>query len=142
MDANINNKDAYEELSQELIQLGIQSIAINSSVYSKTLKQNLRVKKTPPVLFAKGNKDLLNESSVAVVGSRKAGELSLQFTDDVVRKLVDQSKVIVSGYAKGVDRQALESALKYNGRSIVVLPQGILKSKNEFAKYEKEINSG
>ena len=40
----------------------------------------------------------------------------------------------MSGYAKGVDRSALEATLKYGGQSIVVLPQGILTFNSGFRK--------
>jgi len=49
----------------------------------------------------------------------------LKFTDNIAHRAVTENKVIVSGYAKGVDQQALDSAIKYGGKSIVVLPQGI-----------------
>ncbi|MDZ4711122.1 MAG: DNA-processing protein DprA [bacterium] len=120
----------------------IEIISITSEFYSKRLKDNLKVKKSPPVIFAKGNKSLLNEDSVSIVGSRTASDISLMFTDDTARENVKRNKVIVSGYAKGVDRQALDSALKYNGKSIIVLPQGILTFKSGFRLYESEINSG
>ena len=63
--------------------------------------------------------------NLAVVGARKSSDKSLQFTEEVVRKAVNSNEVIVSGFAKGVDKKALDSALKYQGKSIIVLPQGI-----------------
>ena len=51
-------------------------------------------------------------------------------------------KVVVSGFAKGVDKQALDSVLKYNGRSIIVLPQGIATFDSGFRTYYKPLVSG
>jgi predicted Rossmann fold nucleotide-binding protein DprA/Smf involved in DNA uptake len=92
------------------------------------------------LLYTKGNKELLNTASVAIVGARKSGERSLLFTDNIAKKAVSEGKAVVSGFAKGVDRQALDSALKYNGKSIIVLPQGI----NTYTSktYYAEINKG
>jgi predicted Rossmann fold nucleotide-binding protein DprA/Smf involved in DNA uptake len=48
----------------------------------------------------------------------------------------------VSGFAKGVDKQALDSAIKYNGHSIIVLPQGITTFNSGFKTYYKQIVDG
>ena len=48
----------------------------------------------------------------------------------------------VSGFAKGVDKQALDSAINYKGQSIIVLPQGIMTFGSGFIKYYKQIVDG
>lgn len=139
-----NNRNSMGELvrvEDELKEHSIDIVPITSAYYSKCLKENLKIN-SPPVIFTKGNKELLNEKSTAVVGSRSASDVSLKFTDDIVGKNVKRNKVIVSGYAIGVDRQALDSALKHDGKSIIVLPQGILTFKSGFRQFENEINSG
>ncbi len=50
--------------------------------------------------------------------------------------------MIVSGFAKGVDKHALDAALKYKGQSIIVLPQGITTFKSGFKDYNKQIIGG
>lgn len=132
----------YQSIQEELNRQNIDVIPINSPLYSRRLKYNLKTKRSPPVIFTKGDKSLLNQDSVAIVGSRSASEISLKFTDDVAKSNVEKSKVIVSGYAKGVDRQALDSALKYNGKSIIVLPQGILTFSSGLTKLKNEIDNG
>ncbi len=128
-------------LAEDLISQGFELITINSSEYSKTMKDNLK-RNSPPLLYVKGNKKLLNEEAVAVVGSRNASDISLKFTDNIVKIMSSQYKVIVSGFAKGVDKQALDSALKYNGHSIIVLPQGIMTFASGIKKYYKQIVDG
>lgn len=137
--AEIPNNAFYAE---DLISQGFEIIPINSKAFSNTLKQNLKVKHTPPIIYAKGNKQLLLENSIAIVGSRKASKTALEFTNSIAKKAVGEYKVVVSGFAKGVDRQALDSALKYNGQSIIVLPQGITTFKSGFKKYYREIVEG
>jgi predicted Rossmann fold nucleotide-binding protein DprA/Smf involved in DNA uptake len=121
---------------------GFQIIPINSVDYPKSLKDNLRVKGCPPVLYTKGRVGLLQEDVIAIVGSRKAGPISLRFTDNIARKSVKEGKVVVSGFAKGVDQQALNSALEADGKSIIVLPQGIMTFKSGFRKYYEPIVNG
>jgi len=129
-------------LAEELQEQGFEIIPINYQDYPQTLKENLKLKYSPPLIYIKGDKNLLHEPSVAIVGSRDASEIALQFTDAVAKKCVDDYKVVVSGFAKGVDRMALESTLKYHGRSIIVLPQGIMTFASGFKKYHSQIVDG
>ena len=121
---------------------GYELIPITSPEYSKTLKQNLKVAHSPALLYVKGNKQLLHENSIAIVGSRAAEEKSLAFTDNMAKLATKDLKVVVSGFAKGVDKQALDSAIKYKGQSIIVLPQGITTFNSGFKTYYKQIVDG
>ena len=121
---------------------GYELIPITSPEYSKTLKQNLKVAHSPALLYVKGNKQLLHENSMAIVGSRAAEGKSLAFTDNMAKLATKDFKVVVSGFAKGVDKQALDSAIKYKGQSIIVLPQGITTFNSGFKTYYKQIVDG
>lgn len=129
-------------IAEQLQNEGYQIIPINSPDYPPVLKENLKIKSSPAVLYIKGRKGLLQEEAVAIVGSRNAGAQALSFTDHVARKCVSDSKVVVSGFARGVDKQALDSTLEANGKSIIVLPQGILTFQSGFKKYYEPIVNG
>ncbi len=133
---------SYSFLAENLFEQGFQLIQLNSIDYSKTLKQNLKLKDSPPLLYVKGNVKLLNEDSIAIVGSRTASEISLEFTKNIAKKCAENYEVVVSGFAKGVDKLALDTTLEYNGHSIVVLPQGILTFGSGIKKYYKKIING
>ena len=140
----LNARSDLSELSllaEELERQGFEIIPINSTEYSETLKRNLKLKQSPPLLYIKGNRQLLQESSVAIVGSRDASEVALRFTEAVAKKCVEDYRVVVSGFAKGVDQLALEATLEYHGRSIIVLPQGIM-TFTGFRKYHSQIVEG
>ena len=128
-------------LVEELIDQGYDILPITCDEYPKILKENLKYN-APTVIYTKGNKALLQENSIAIVGSRSADSLSLTFTDNIAKKAVSENKVVVSGFAKGVDRQALDSAIEANGKSIIVLPQGILTFKSGFKQYYKQVTQG
>ena len=140
--------DAKKELSnyafmvEDLLEQGYNILPITSQDYSPTLKKNLGRTYAPPVIYTKGNLQIMKEKSVAIVGSRKANDNSLEFTDNVAKNASKDYKVVVSGFAKGVDKQALDSALKYKGQSIIVLPQGITTFQSGFKKYYKQIIDG
>ncbi len=127
---------------ENLLSQGFEIIPITSSEYSPILKKNLKLSHAPSVLYIKGNRQILKESAIAIVGSRAAENISLEFTDNIAQKASKEFKVIVSGFAKGVDKQALDSALKYKGQSIIVLPQGIATFDSGFRKYYKQIVDG
>lgn len=129
-------------LAETLLNEGYEIIPLNSPEYSPTLKLNLKASHSPVILYVKGNKQLLNEDSVAIVGSREAADVSLRFTDNIARKAVKRKKVVVSGFAKGVDRQALNSAVEAGGQSIIVLPQGIMTFSTGFREYYKQVVGG
>ena len=105
-------------LVEELIAQGYDILPITYDDYPKILKNNLQYN-APTVIYTKGNKAILQEASIAIVGSRSADTLSLTFTDNIAKKAVSENKVVVSGFAKGVDRQALDSAVGANGKSII-----------------------
>ncbi|MFA6571597.1 MAG: DNA-processing protein DprA [Bacteroidota bacterium] len=127
---------------EDLVAQGYEIITINSPHYSEILKNNLKLKSSPPVLYIKGNKQILKEKSIAIIGSRDASEISLQFTDNIAKLAASQFRVVVSGFAKGVDKQALDSSIKYIGQSIIVLPNGIMTFDWGFKKYYQEIVRG
>ena len=128
-------------LVEELIAQGYDVFPITHSDYPKLLKDNLKIG-APTVIYTKGNKSLLQEPSIAIVGSRSADAKSLAFTDNIAKKAVAENKVVVSGFAKGVDRKALDSAIDANGKSIIVLPQGIMTFGSGFKQYYKHIAQG
>lgn len=139
----IKNKIASNAfLAESLYNQGYELIPLIHSDYSPILKYNLKLTYSPPLLYIKGNKELLKKHSVAIVGSRDASEISLKFTENIAKKASENDEVIVSGFARGVDRTALNSALKYKGESIIVLPQGIMTFESGFKNYYKPILDG
>ncbi|MFS0574240.1 DNA-processing protein DprA [Sporosarcina sp. 179-K 3D1 HS] len=87
----------------------------------------------PAVLYTKGDWTILRKSpKIAIIGSRKATNYSLEALSTIVPPLVEHEMVIVSGLAKGADAMAHEAALAYGGHTIAVLGHGL------FHLYPKE----
>lgn len=129
-------------LVEELLSQGFELIPFDSPIYPVTLKNNLRMKYSPTLLYVKGNTQLFFEDIVAIVGSRNVSDEGVEFTKRVVKKWTLERRVIVSGYAKGVDRIALKTAIENDGKGIVVLPQGILTFKSGFKNLHQHIIDG
>jgi predicted Rossmann fold nucleotide-binding protein DprA/Smf involved in DNA uptake len=126
---------------EELLSQGYHILPLDSPEYPKSLKHNLKLS-APTVIFVKGDVGLLQKPATAVVGSRNADSVSLTFTDNVVRNETAKGQVVVSGFAKGVDRQALDATLLNNGESIIVLPQGITTFTSGYKQLYKQIMQG
>ena len=132
----------YSFIIENLLNQGYEIIPITSTLYPANIKKNLKMKYSPAVVYIKGNIKLLEEKSIAILGSRKATQIALDFADNIAKSASENLKVVVSGFAQGVDRQALDSALSYSGQSIIVLPQGIATFSSGFKKYYKQIVKG
>lgn len=129
-------------LAERLCKLGMELIPLFSPDYSPTLWSNAGLRYAPTLLYIKGNKQLLQEKSIAIVGSRNASKNGLTFTHNVAKQATEDFKVVVSGFAKGIDRAALDNALKYIGQSIIVLPQGVLTFSSGYRAYQSQITEG
>ncbi|MDP3738527.1 MAG: DNA-processing protein DprA [Hyphomonadaceae bacterium] len=65
----------------------------------------------PPVIAVRGNRQLLNRPSIALVGARDASAVGRRMARDLARDLAAAGYVIVSGMARGVDGEAHAAAL-------------------------------
>ena len=112
-----------EQLSHDHIQL----LTVLDDNYPRLLKSSLKREQTPPVLFYAGDLQILKRQTLAIIGSRNAGEESLAFTRAIAQYLAEQGANVISGNARGVDRAAYEGATSAEGCTTVVLPHGIRK---------------
>ena len=79
----------------------------------------------PPVLFVRGNADLLRQASVGIVGSRHATPQAMRIAGDFGRALSEQNITVISGMAAGIDTAAHHGALQGTGSTIAVWGTGI-----------------
>ena len=79
----------------------------------------------PGCLWTKGDRDLLQTPSVALVGSRDLAESNRVFAETVGREAARQGITLISGNARGADRTAQEACLKEGGRVICVIADGL-----------------
>jgi len=83
--------------------------------------------KPPFVLFYKGDINLLDVSrkSIGVVGSRKNNEYGKSVTEKIVKELVAENIVVISGVANGIDSIAHCTCIESGGSTIGVIANGI-----------------
>jgi len=130
-------------LVEQLAHNQIHMLTVLDNDYPKLLKTALKREQTPPVLFYAGDLLILERKTIAVIGSRNAGEESLEFTRAVSAYFAGQGANVISGNARGVDRAAYEGATSTDGCTTVVLPHGIRKlSGVQIRALQSKIESG
>ena len=79
----------------------------------------------PPVLYLRGNPELLQEPQLAVVGSRRPGTANRHLARDWCAQLAAAGLVISSGLARGIDAAAHGGTLDGGGRTLAVMGSGL-----------------
>lgn len=112
-------------------------INITDNMYPKKL---LDIKNPPKKLYVEGNEKLLNNTSLAIVGSRNCSEYGIEQAKRFSKIISRNNITIISGLAIGIDTIAHETAKQYNGNTIAVLGSGLKKIfPEENKKLVKEI---
>jgi len=83
------------------------------------------VSDAPAVLYCRGDASLLANHAVAVVGSRLSSRAGRGVAADIAYSLSAAGVTVVSGLARGIDREAHVAALEEVGSTIGVLGTGI-----------------
>lgn len=97
-------------------------IDITNKYYPKRL---LNIKNSPQKLYVKGNYKLLNNQSLAIVGSRKCSQYGVKYAQKFAKEICSKNITIISGLALGIDAVAHEIAKDCTGNTIGVLGCGI-----------------
>jgi len=131
---SVNEKwNEIENLMLRLDDLGVNILTIEDEDYPKLLRQ---VKNPPPIIYMYGRIQKQDDKSIAIVGSRNATEKGLQIARGFGKRLAERDYTIVSGYAKGVDTESHLGALDGNGRTIMVISNGMFHFKLRDAGFE------
>ncbi len=108
--------------------------------YPKRLLQKLG-NQAPPVLYGCGDKELLKAGGIAVVGSRKAEQMDLNYAEQLGSKAANAGIGTVSGGARGVDETSMLGAMNAGGNVIGILADSLLKASTS-AKYRSGLMNG
>jgi len=100
---------------------GNELIAWDDADYPRAL---LEVGEAPAVLFFVGRRELLNQPSLAIVGSRNATPQGMENARAFASALSNAGLTIVSGLALGIDGAAHRGALEGPGSTIACIGTG------------------
>ena len=106
---------------------GLWVISRSDGCYPERLKKYLG-QAAPPLLYGVGSKSLLNRGGLAVLGSRDRSEEDGEFARRVGEHCAQEGVAIISGAAKGIDRDAMAGTLDGGGWALGVLAEGLAKT--------------
>lgn len=116
---NKNNLDKYLQYMQRN---QIEILTIYDKEYPKKLKE---IYDPPAVLYIKGNKEILKEKAIAIVGCR----LCTKYGEVVAKKIAYDLSIsninIISGLARGIDTYSHIGCLNGNAKTIAVVGSGL-----------------
>ena len=119
----------------------IDIISIQDKDYPSLLKE---IYDPPICLYIRGNKKILNNESIAIIGCRDASDYGLNVANEFAYNLSKQNINIISGLARGIDSEAHLGAVRANQKTIAVLGNGldIIYPKENINLVQNILNSG
>ena len=139
----VHSREAFREAEKELAEvrrLGCRLLNWDETEYPKRL---LEIYDPPPLLYVKGDVQVLARHGIAIVGTRRPTPYGNQITERLARDLAERGLVIVSGLARGIDSSAHRGACAApRGATVGVLGCGIdvvypKENRKLFAEVEK-----
>ena len=119
---------------------GLWILARGDAEYPKRLKQKLKYQ-APAILYGVGDKKLLSQGGLAIVGSRDVDDAGLEYTQKTVRACAQQEIQVISGGARGVDRASMLDTLEAEGTVVGVMADSLAKAAVT-KKYRRGIQKG
>lgn len=99
----------------------MKRIQIEDANYPEKLK---KIKNAPNQLYLMGNREILNNQSIAIIGSRNCTSKGYETARKFAYDLASMGICVVSGMAEGIDTAAHIGALEAKGKTIAVLGSG------------------
>ncbi|MBX4188221.1 MAG: DNA-processing protein DprA [Candidatus Doudnabacteria bacterium] len=128
---------------ERLMRTGIQTITIEQDSYPRRLKE---IHSSPPIIYARGETEVLNEKLIAIVGSRKMTGYGKDVINNLVPDISNFGLHVISGMAFGVDSYALECCLNSGGSAVGVLASSLdwheISPRSNIALAKRIINKG
>lgn len=109
---------------EELDHSGIWTITGVGKRYPARLRARL-ADAAPVVLHGVGDVSLLSQDGVGVVGSRNVADESSQIARQIAQAAVKNGLPVVSGAARGIDKDAMNAAFHADGHVVGVLAESL-----------------
>ena len=123
--SQITNQELKKDIKRHIKYMKENKIDI-ISIMDKEYPVLLKEIYDPPIcLYIRGNKSILNELSIAIVGCRDASDYGKMVARNFAFNLSKNGFNIVSGLARGIDSYAHLGAIKAKEKTIAVLGNGL-----------------
>lgn len=119
----------------------LEIIKENDKTYPEKLRQ---IYDRPAKLYLEGNIDILNNKSIAIIGSRNCSKYGMEVAYKFGYGLAKKGITIISGLARGIDAYSHWGTVKANGKAIAVLGSGFnnIYPKENIGLYKEIIKNG
>ena len=128
------------ELIYSLSNLESEGIFVTTK-YEDNYPQRLRSvlkKRAPLFLYYVGDLSIMHDMA-SIVGPQSTAEKRLNsFTKNLVTKLIDENKVLVSSGTKGIDSYALRYHLQLGGHAVCFVSDHLFDKRKNYSKYIKD----
>ncbi len=108
---------------------GIHIVTESDEDFPHRLRERLG-NKSPALFYVVGNRSLLNEAGVGIVGGRNVSEEGGEVAKEVAAKSVRLGYSVISGGARGVDQLAMNAAYESGGNVVGLLADSMQKTIN------------
>ncbi len=115
-------RKAAEQEWHTISESGCSLMTFGDADYPERLRE---IFDPPPVLWVRGDRELLSRPAIAVVGTRAPSPYGTGMAEMLSRDLAARRMVILSGMARGVDTAAHKGALTAAGRTVAVWGTGL-----------------
>ena len=100
----------------------IKILKLGDNNYPEKLKN---IVDKPKILYVLGNENLLNEKSIAIIGSRECTRYGAMNAYDFGYQLAKRGLCVISGLARGIDTYSHLGSIKIREKTIAVLGSGL-----------------
>lgn len=112
-----------QEILDRAKELGQSFVGIDSADYPRRLRS---LDDPPAVVFYRGDIGLLGEgTALHIVGTRTPSKYTESLVRVLCRELALRGFLLSSGFAEGVDTQAVKAALECGGKAVTVYPTSL-----------------
>lgn len=96
------------------------------TIHDEKYPQKLRNIYDPPiVLYIIGNENIINNKSIAIIGSRMCTDYGMKMASNLAYNLSKNNINVISGLAKGIDTYAHLGAIRADKTTIAVIGSGL-----------------
>jgi len=115
-------KEQIDDIINKLNKLSANVVTFDDKEYPKSLRD---ISFPPSILFFRGDINILNDTCLALVGTRRFSTYGRNVSVSLSKSLVENKIAVVSGLAKGIDTFCHDAVIQNNGKTVAVKGCGI-----------------
>ena len=115
-------REKLDEIQEKMKKERIELITLQDEAYPENLRH---LYDKPISLYVQGDKSILNEFSLAMIGCRENSNYGKKVATAIGKGLAKRNIITISGLARGIDSISHRATIEENGKTIAVIGSGI-----------------